>query len=131
MMNKNVQLKINNDNSYPVLYDSGWISVTAFYNEAGIWAANNTPPRYRRIGNIVYLDRTLKSGNAGVQFYLPNGFYPSSLYNAYAVRFGYHNAIKYLFINYNEANGAVYVEPQSFVEKGLEISLAGISFFVD
>lgn len=109
------------------IYDSGWINFTNFQNGAAVWDSNFSPPRYRRIGNIVYLNGLFASGTNGtVQFTLPVGFRPSSQYESHMVRNGTSHAI--IYINQGAINGMLAIQNS---EANKETSLNGISYITD
>lgn len=119
----------NNINSYyqPKLYDSGWINFTNFQNGATVWDTNFSPPRYRRIGNVVYLNGLFTAGTTGtVQFTLPAGFRPTSQYESHMVRNGTSHAI--IYINQGAVNGMLAIQNST---AGLETSLNGISYITN
>lgn len=119
----------NNINSYyqPRIYDSGWINFTNFLNGAAVWDSNFSPPRYRRIGNIVYLNGLFTAGTPGtVQFVVPVGFRPTSKYESHMVRNGTNHAI--IYINQGVIDGQLAIQNS---EANKETSLNGISYFTD
>ena len=119
----------NNINSYyqPKVYDSGWRNFTEFLNGAAVWDSNFSPPRYRRIGNMVHLNGLFTAGTPGtVQFVVPVGFRPSSQYESHMVRNGTNHAI--IYINQGAINGMLAIQNS---EANKETSLNGISYFTD
>ena len=119
----------NNINSYyqPRVYDSGWINFTNFLNGAAVWDTNFSPPRYRRIGNMVHLNGLFTAGTPGtVQFVMPVGFRPTSAYESHMVRNGTNHAI--IYINQGSIDGQLAIQNS---EANKETSLNGISYFTD
>lgn len=119
----------NNINSYyqPKVYDSGWRNFTDFLNGATTWSGNFSPPRYRRIGNMVHLNGLFTAGTPGtVQFVMPVGFRPTSQYESHMVRNGTNHAI--IYINQGAIDGQLAIQNS---EANKETSLNGISYFTD
>lgn len=119
----------NNINSYyqPKVYDSGWRNFTDFLNGATVWDSNFSPPRYRRIGNVVHLNGLFTAGTTGtVQFVVPVGFRPTSQYESHMVRNGTNHAI--IYINHGAIDGQLAIQNS---EANKETSLNGISYFTD
>lgn len=111
----------------PKIYDSGWRNFTDFMNGASVWDSNFSPPRYRRIGNVVHLNGLFTAGTPGtVQFILPTGFRPTSQYESHMVRNGTNHAI--IYINQGALNGMLAIQNS---EAGKETSLNGINYFTD
>ena len=115
--------KIYNDD-----YDTGWIQVTEFLNEAGNYNPL-FPVSYRKIGKVVYLNGLLKGGSKGIQFVLPEGFRPKGVYNAWICRFGTNWGR--VFVNYENQDGAIVCEGDPYSPLNMEIPLSNISFIAD
>lgn len=60
-----------------------WTNVGSFSNGWGNFGAGTHPARYRRIGDIIYIEGTISGGTvgAGAAFTLPVGFRPTAALN--------------------------------------------------
>lgn len=107
-------------------YDSGWRNIV-FENGAKAWDSNFSPARYRRIGDVVYLNGLFTSSTTGgVQFTLPAGFRPTSQYESHIIRHG--TVSKVMYINQAGINGMACIQD---VTEAKETSLNGICFLTD
>lgn len=107
--------------------DTGWKNITTFYNGAGYWSTNHTPPRYKRVGNRVYLEGLFAHGTSDVvQFNIPAGYRPKYPYTNFAVRCG--KGIATLCINTATVNGDVLI--QNIYDNGgsAETSIGAITY---
>lgn len=107
-------------------YDSGWRNIV-FENGAKAWDSNFSPARYRRIGDVVYLNGLFTSNTTGgIQFTLPAGFRPTSQYESHIIRHG--TVPKVMYINQAGINGMACLQD---VTEAKETSLNGISFLTN
>lgn len=107
-------------------YDSGWRNIV-FENGAAMWGDNFSPARYRRIGDVVYLNGLFTSNTTGgVQFTLPVGFRPTSQYESHIIRHGVVSKVAY--INQGAIDGKMVLQD---VTEAKETSLNGISFLTN
>lgn len=110
------------------LYDSGWKYLT-LQNGATIFNENNKP-RYRKIGNIVYLDGLFSSPATSVTSpltiaTLPSGYRPSSWWKSFIIRNGTNSCI--CGVNKGGVTGEIWIQYAS----AEETSLNGIVFVAD
>lgn len=110
--------------------DTGWKNITSFNNGAGFWSSNHTPPRYRRIGNQVYLEGLFSFGtNERPQFVLPVGYRPSKPYASFLQRCG--NGYCIIYINDADIDGNVVIQSITRTNSSKETSLFGITYETD
>lgn len=105
-----------------ILKDSGWQYPTLLNN----WSNKNfSKCRYRKIGNIVYIEGVVSGGaTATTIFMLPNGYKPTYNYSSFACRDGYGTSRVYV----TTAGEVIY---EKSTGEGAEVSLYGMSFFID
>lgn len=117
------------DKLYPDQYDSGWIYPTL--QNGWTFPTTLRKPAFRKIGNIVYLNGTLISGQySKTIFTLPVGFRPAADYLNTPIRVA--TGTGNLFINFEGAgNGVVAIESYTLTGTGQESSLLGISFIAE
>lgn len=104
--------------------DTGWQDLELINDYTATQYGN--PPRYRKIGNIVFLNGNVIGGNGeNIVGYLPEGFRPSEPWSTTIVRYGADYSL--LSINEGTANGALYL----YKTDGKEFGLFNISFLAE
>ena len=105
-----------------ILKDSVWKYPTLLNN----WSNKDfSKCRYRKIGNIVYIEGVVGGGAEAVPiFMLPNGYKPTYNYSSFPCRDGYGTSRVYV----TTTGEVIY---QKVTGEGKEVSLYGVSFFVD